>query len=159
MSNTNEFTATLSTLPSASGGGYATQVWTNFGPLTTTYTPPAVCQNSPSNQGQIVFSITLAANSTVTSYDCGQATNVYIQNAACYPSSRDVEAFIRVPASVLAAAYWSPGVFCPSAWSTVFSATITPVASYSSIAGFENDIHSMIGNRSMDATFVECCPP
>jgi hypothetical protein len=158
MSNSNEFTVTLSTLPSASGGGYATQVWTNFGPLTTTYTPPAVCHNEPSNQGQIVFSITIASNYTVSSYDCGQATNGLIQNVACYPSSQAVEEFITAPESVLAAAYWSPGVFCPSAWSTASSATIAPAASYSSVAGFTKDIHSMIGNRSMDATFILCCP-
>ena len=153
MSDSNVFTQVLT-----ASSSYITSIWTNFGPLTTVYTPPTKCQSEAVNQGLVVFSITVASNSTAVSYDCAQGRSGYIENAACYPSSSAVQHFADTPTTALAGGYWSPGGFCPSAWSTAYSKTFAPAPSSSSIGGFVNAEQSMIGNRSMGATFVECCP-
>ena len=145
---TTAFTATLL----ASSTIYETQIWTNFGPLTTAYEAPAICRDDAANIGFVVFSIT-GTNFTTTSYDCGQANNFLIQDPACYPSSSRVQVFQTVPTDVLWGAYYSPGVSCPSDWSTMESYTYPPATTYT-----HDQYYDMIGNHDMSATLLMCCP-
>ena len=128
-----------------------TQVWSNLGPLTTPFTPPPRCKTDPAREGLVVFSIT-SGSMTALSYDCGQANNYLIQYPECYPSSSGVS--VLQTASRFYAGYWSPGLVCPSGWSTGYSWTYP--AHYSASLGVVNNL--LIGNPNMPATIAKCCP-
>lgn len=154
MSTSDVVTATVPTITYSSSTSYEIERLTNFGPLTTTYTAPEICQSDPANLGIVAFTIT-GSNYTTTSYDCRQVENRYIQNPACYPSSSAVQEFQAAALSELYGAYYSPGVICPSAWTTAATGIYPPADTYSSIPAW---VDPMIGNRDMSATFVYCCP-
>lgn len=137
----------------SSGAEYPTEVWTNFGPLTTAFTPPAKCVADKANDGLVEFTIA-SGSSSLTSYDCGQANPYYIQDPDCYPNHEGVAVFQTIPVSSLFGAYWSPGLVCPSGWET--GATYSYAAPASSSVGVV--WNSVIGDSNQPATFASCCP-
>jgi hypothetical protein len=115
------FTATLTSSTTV------TEVWTNFGPLTTSFTPPPRCKTDPAKEGLVEFHIT-SGSMTALSYDCGQANAYFIQYPECYPSSSGVSIFQT--ASKIYGGYWSPGLICPSGWSTGYSWIYHPTTAH-----------------------------
>ena len=143
------WTATITT--SSAYPGDRTQVWTNFGPLTTAFVPPAYCKTDPAKEGLVEIYIQ-SGSTTVTSFDCGQANLYYIQYPNCYPSSKGMS--VLQTNTNIHAGYWSPGLVCPSGWSTGYAQTYGPDHSRS----LGVDVNSLIGNDKMAATQVICCP-
>ena len=87
-------------------------VLTNLGPLTTVFTAPSSCatpepliQLGPSSD----FGALLFSNCNATTYSASIATE-------CYPSGSKLSS-LGVFIGTLA--YYSPGLVCPSAWTTV----------------------------------------
>lgn len=94
----------------------------NFGPLTTTFAPPASCFSGTTGV-QIVFSSDLEGNAFQT--NCGRDAVIL---GDCFPSGPAQDAvrtsqFPNPDPQVMA--YFSPGLFCPSGWTTAGAATKT----------------------------------
>ena len=127
-----------------------TEVWYNFGPLTTSFTPPAHCMTDPAKEGLVKFLIT-SGTAITTSFDCGQANLYYIQYPECYPSSNGMS---LIQTATAGGGFWSPGVVCPSGWSTAYSWSY-PARYSASLGAVEN---LWIGNPNLPVTLAKCCP-
>ncbi|KAJ5094255.1 hypothetical protein N7456_010116 [Penicillium angulare] len=89
--------------------------FSNWGPLTTTYTPPASCTTATNN---VVLGITSYPGIEFMGVSCD--TPDY---GDCIPTgsskSKSQASGYLDPRSLYQAGYFSPGIYCPSGWNTV----------------------------------------
>lgn len=125
--------------------------WTNLGPLTTTFTPPATCNTPlPSNffvQGR-----------TSWGYDCLRNEVDDSPRPECYPflSAYSHTTSDTSPTDIAPHVhpyYYSPAYDCPIGWT---GATTLEAPAPSTIGGFEADL----GPLGLPATGTQilCCP-
>lgn len=107
----------LSEIPSATT--YFGVLFTNLGPLTTTYTAPLSCETV--NTNRVIFvdkSMDLWVEGKPECYG-------YWTAGDCIPSGTDIDNWVEVARTATtkknAGAYWyhSPGIACPQGWTTV----------------------------------------
>lgn len=142
----------------------------NWGPVTTTFTPPASCATSTA-----YIEIGLIRSDTpYFMYDQQCSTIGYWD---CIPSGTESKAAITAstvgsnPKDAFQAVYFSPGLYCPSGWATVGIAAsegstlsasgILSTASptyYPDIPEFENPATLILDLLDPSETVVMCCP-
>lgn len=151
-------------MPSASiTEGYT---FSNWGPLTTTFTAPASCATVTTNY-------MLGLNSTVPifEYEIQCSTAGY---GDCIPTGTVSSLSISMdnPKQIYQEAYFSPGLVCPSGWATrgvavrdankslsasgILSSTTVSIPSF--IPQWENPASLLMGLLETSETLVVCCP-
>ncbi|KAJ5801866.1 uncharacterized protein N7503_004316 [Penicillium pulvis] len=91
----------------------------NWGPVTTTFTPPAICVTSTTN---IEIGLSWSNSAPYFIYDQQCSTIGYWD---CIPTGTQSKATITAsnlesnPTNAFQAVYFSPGLFCPYGWATV----------------------------------------
>lgn len=100
-----------------SGAANAWMTFANYGPVTTTYTPPPTCTATDKYRlGAITYGHPV--------YDFAQVACPSTADWDCVPSGT-ASASITAPVNadgqryVAAGGYYSPGLYCPSGWATV----------------------------------------
>ncbi|KAJ5729600.1 uncharacterized protein N7483_004108 [Penicillium malachiteum] len=142
----------------------------NWGPLTTTFTPPPSCVTGTTNIGiawkDRPFDIQYDVQcSSVEDWDCTPTgTQSDYSRTASIPDLN--------PTQILEAAYYSPGLYCPSGWATVgvaardeksisasgiLSITASPVYD-AFFPQFENRATLLMDLLDPNETAVMCCP-
>jgi len=139
--------------PSQTGPLPSTTVtWTNLGPLTTTFTAPSQCDPFPTPN--LWASLQVGSDRFVTSLPCGYlASTPDITSLTCSPSG---SAYSSLWASGNLSEYYSyqtymsPGLVCPSGWTTGQAVTLDAAnATATSIDAF---------TVQATGTHVFCCP-
>jgi len=146
------------------------QTFNSLGPLTTTFTAPASCATATNNvllvtdQGKRFFAP-----------DCNIKTSTL---GDCFPSGRQIDGqWAQYPGALSAVIggqinYFSPGIACPSAWTTVGMATKDNIGSLSSSGAFTSTSATLYNGVFVDQyrpnilmkaiapgeTAVLCCP-
>ena len=146
-------TTAIFTFPSYySHAPYTTAViWSNFGPLTTTFTPPASCSGNPS--GVVWASSDGVPTGSQCDHSVGPATYFSCLPSASALLSIESQAIQRVSSGLTAAAvfrYHSPGLYCPSGYSVAQAITIRP----------SDVVTTRLGADVIRATgtHILCCP-
>lgn len=127
-------------------GGTTLVTWTNIGPLTTTFTAPASCSDiqlgnlivSGRHNNELIFSEACSVNRDRAPF--------WLE---CQPSG-SILSSIWPYASVYRAPYMSPGLFCPSGYSTASVLTLESSDVFSSM--LDKYLVPTVG------THVFCCP-
>lgn len=102
---------------SVSGLADAWITFANYGPVTTTYTPPTSCSATDKYRlGTVTQGVAL--------YDFGQVACPSTSDWDCVPSgtaSASITALVNGDGQryVASGGYYSPGLYCPSGWATV----------------------------------------
>ena len=91
--------------------------FSNWGPITTTFTPPASCVTGTNN---ILVAYTIPSFDTAFDTQCSS-----IGGWDCIPTGTDSKAAITGtifdpnPTGEFQENYYSPGLYCPAGWATV----------------------------------------
>lgn len=158
-------------MPSASVlSGYT---FSNWGPLTTTYTPPASCQTT--GPWGVYIAPSSLPSVPVAQATCAPDTDFY----SCRPTGTITNlptgnAYYNNPRGVYTQQYYSPGLYCPSGWhevgaasrdgnkpvdSTGFFSPPTPLPSTSSVfLGMNQPENVLMQLLDPSETAVVCCP-
>ncbi|KAJ5547431.1 hypothetical protein N7494_005016 [Penicillium frequentans] len=143
----------------------------NWGPVTTTFTPPASCATSTAN-----IEIGLSWSNSAPYFIYGQQCST-IGYWDCIPTGTESKAAITAstlesdPTNAFQAVYFSPGLFCPYGWATVGIAareestlsgsgilsTVSPTYD-PYIPRFENPATLILELLDPRETVVMCCP-
>ncbi|KAJ6014256.1 hypothetical protein N7540_008847 [Penicillium herquei] len=144
--------------------------FSNWGPLTTTFTPPPSCVTGTKNVG-----IAMEARPSAIEYDL-QCSSV--PDWDCVPSgtqsdySKTASIPDPDPSEIFGAAFYSPGLYCPSGWATVgvaardeksisasgiLSTTASPIYE-AYFPEFENPATLIMDLLDPSETAVMCCP-
>ncbi|KAF2210568.1 hypothetical protein CERZMDRAFT_85903 [Cercospora zeae-maydis SCOH1-5] len=129
-----------------------TATWSNLGPLTTVFTPPASC-NTP-----VATNLFVQAR-TSWGYDCAWTRTADIPRSDCYPSytAPDPSAIAGGDNNFLPGEqkfYYSPGYSCPAGWqaATTISRPAAPTV------GIWNQAQGPLALVDVPGTQVVCCP-
>ena len=124
-------------------------VWTNLGPLTTTFSPPASC--SPFPPGGIIVDDYSDTDKDLVQYsDCNVLNFKPPQWLDCQPSGPAFAPYWYATSTTIQNSYYSPGVYCPSGYT---SADVFVLATANvSAAKIQPDALRATG------THVFCCP-
>ncbi|KAJ5387208.1 hypothetical protein N7509_009749 [Penicillium cosmopolitanum] len=141
--------------------------FTNWGPLTTTFTAPASCATATGN-----YMIGLNTTAPVLEYAMQCSTAGY---GDCIPSGTvsDFTTSNDNPKTIYDQAYLSPGLYCPSGWATKGIAvrdadkslstsgvlsSVTRVSMPTFIPQWENPVTLFLDLLDPSETLVICCP-
>ncbi|KAJ5630225.1 uncharacterized protein N7484_010325 [Penicillium longicatenatum] len=143
----------------------------NWGPVTTTFTPPATCATSttnirigPTQNGSAPYFLYAQQCSTIGYWDCMPTG---IESKAVITAST----FHSNPTDAFRPMYFSPGLYCPSGWATVGLAargestlsgsgilsTASPIYN-PDIPEFENPATLIMSLLDPSETVAMCCP-
>ena len=122
--------------------------WTNLGPLTTTFTAPSSCSTTPLGE---LWAYRTSDGLVWSSVACDfwSATGPHSW-ANCQPSVLALSSLWATTTSAYWLTYLSPGLYCPSAYSTATALTLTP---QDVITGTYNGFL-----LRTTGTHVYCCP-
>lgn len=129
-----------------------TASWSNLGPLTTVFTPPASC-NTPLATNLFI------QGRTTWAHDCGWTRTADLPRSDCYPS------YTAPDPSAIAGGdnfwlpgeqkfYYSPGYSCPSGWQTATTLTTPAPAT----VGIWDEAQRPLGLLDATGTQIFCCP-
>lgn len=145
----------------------------NWGPLTTTWTAPASCQSIQSENLYIAYASTPTIN--VAKVACGVDTGYW----SCYPTGTitnipTATSWFDDPRSAeFYQTYYSPGLYCPSGWGPVATASRNATQTVEWNGAFDPAITSPVSNLVLlenlannvflqvlapSETAVLCCP-
>lgn len=98
--------------------------FSNYGPLTTTFTTPAACPTTPGDLQYLYAQLVTEVNNiTTTLLVAGQCDYSHTTLGFCYPSGAAFDKAYSTnltdnPAWGSTVEYFSPGLACPSGWTT-----------------------------------------
>ncbi|KAJ5624465.1 hypothetical protein N7510_000774 [Penicillium lagena] len=146
--------------------------FTNLGPLTTTFTPPASCQSvDPLN---VFIAQSSLPNVWLYEGSCGINSDYW----SCNPTGTitdlpSVTSYDNHPSNVYQRYYYSPGLYCPSGWHEVGVASrdgtkpvnwtgifgpATPLPTTDAFFGFNSPANVLMQLLDPSETAVMCCP-
>lgn len=126
--------------------------WTNLGPLTTVFTPPASC-NTPAATNLFI------QGRTTWAHDCSWTPASDTPRSDCYPSYTAPTSLAAVGEDSLwlpgdQKFYYSPGYFCPAGWQTATTMTTPAPATL----GIWDEAQRPLGLLDATGTQILCCP-
>lgn len=129
---------------------------TNFGPITTTFTPPPSCTGTAIGGRQDL--LWYQDDKLLGPVNC----NIVQPVAECFPAPTDKDAMAKISSvtTEMWLTYHSPGVVCPSGWGTSATFTYTSIDTSKTLTAYPDDewVYKSLFPIEAGETLALCCP-